>query len=111
MGVQRPGKNPEKLHPNNPTGHFTKRAEAEKLNAICAERGLAIIVDEVFLDFCLGAERPSSFAGSSEALTFTLSGISKICGLPQMKAAWLDVGGPQESKNEAKGRLEVIAGN
>ena len=97
------------VHPNNPTGHFTKRAEAEKLNAICAERGLAIIVDEVFLDFCLGAERPSSFAGSSEALTFTLSGISKICGLPQMKAAWLDVGGPQESKNEAKARLEVIA--
>ena len=64
------------VHPNNPTGHFTKRAEAEKLNAICAERGLAIIVDEVFLDFCLSAERPSSFAGSSEALTFTLSGVS-----------------------------------
>lgn len=97
------------VHPNNPTGHFTKRAEVERLNAICAERGIAIIADEVFLDFCLGAERPASFAGNSTALTFTLSGISKICGLPQMKAAWLTVSGPQKVKEEAKARLEVIA--
>jgi alanine-synthesizing transaminase len=97
------------VHPNNPTGHFTKRDEAEKLNAICAERGLAIIADEVFLDFCLSAERPSSFAGNRDALTFTLSGLSKICGLPQMKAAWLAVSGPQDSKTEALARLEVIA--
>jgi alanine-synthesizing transaminase len=97
------------VHPNNPTGHFTEHAEVEKLRAICAKRGLAIIADEVFLDFCLGAERPASFARNSEALTFTLSGISKICGLPQMKAAWLAVNGPQKSKSEAKARLEVIA--
>jgi len=97
------------VHPNNPTGHFTKRAEAEKLNAICAERGLALIVDEVFLDFFLGVERPATFAGNSDALTFTLSGISKICGLPQMKASWLVVSGPQAQKNEAKARLEIIA--
>ena len=97
------------VHPNNPTGHFTKRAEAEKSNTICAERGLALIVDEVFLDFFLSAERPSSFAKNSDTLAFTLSGISKICGLPQMKAAWLAVSGPQESKEEAKARLEVIA--
>ena len=97
------------VHPNNPTGHFTKRAEVEKLNALCAERGLALIADEVFLDFPLGAGRPQSFAGNSDALTFTLSGISKICGLPQMKVAWLVVSGPQESKNEAKARLEMIA--
>ena len=97
------------VHPNNPTGHFTKRAEAKKLNDICAERGFAVIVDEVFLDFYLGAERPASFAGNSDALTFTLSGISKICGLPQMKAAWLVVSGPPESRNVANARLEVIA--
>lgn len=97
------------VHPNNPTGHFTKRAEAQKLNAICAERELALIADEVFLDFCLGAERPASFAGNSGVLTFTLSGISKVCGLPQMKAAWLIVSGPHEPKNGVKARLEVIA--
>jgi aspartate/methionine/tyrosine aminotransferase len=97
------------VHPNNPTGHFTKRAEAEKLNALCAERGLALVVDEVFLDFFLGPDRPSSFARNSVALTFALSGISKICGLPQMKVAWLVISGPQTLKNEAKARLEVIA--
>jgi len=97
------------VHPNNPTGHFTKSAEIERLNVACAERRFALIVDEVFLDFCLGMERPPSFVKNSEVLTFTLSGISKICGLPQMKAAWLIVGGPQAQKNEAKARLEVIA--
>jgi alanine-synthesizing transaminase len=97
------------VHPNNPTGHFTKRAEVQKLNSICAERGLALIADEVFLDFCLGKDQPSSFAANLDTLTFTLSGISKICGLPQMKAAWLVVSGPQELKDKAKDRLEVIA--
>jgi len=97
------------VHPNNPTGHYTKRAEMSRLNAICAARGLAIIADEVFHDFCLAAERPRSFAGNRDALTFALSGLSKICGLPQMKAAWLVVSGPQEMKREALARLEVIA--
>jgi aspartate/methionine/tyrosine aminotransferase len=97
------------VHPNNPTGHFAKREEMGRLNAICAARGLAIIADEVFLDFCLGTERPASFAGNCAALTFTLSGLSKICGLPQMKAAWLVASGPQEVKREALARLEVIA--
>jgi alanine-synthesizing transaminase len=97
------------VHPNNPTGHFTKPEEIVRLNEICASRQMAIIADEVFLDFCLSAERPSSFAGNRDALTFTLSGLSKICGLPQMKAAWLAVSGPQDSKTEALARLEVIA--
>jgi aspartate/methionine/tyrosine aminotransferase len=97
------------VHPNNPTGHYAKRAEIEKLNAICSAHNLAVIADEVFLDFSLNAERPSSFAGNQEALTFTMSGLSKICGLPQMKAAWLAVSGPQKLKCEALARLEVIA--
>jgi alanine-synthesizing transaminase len=97
------------VNPNNPTGHFAKRMEVEKLNAICAARGLALIADEVLLDFSLGAARPASFAGNRDALTFTMSGLSKICGLPQMKAAWLATSGPQGLKREALARLEVIA--
>jgi aspartate/methionine/tyrosine aminotransferase len=97
------------VHPNNPTGHFTKPTEIEKLNAICAARDLALIVDEVFLDFFLGAVRPASFAGNRRALTFTMTGLSKICGLPQMKAAWLVTSGPEQPKREALARLEVIA--
>jgi aspartate/methionine/tyrosine aminotransferase len=97
------------VHPNNPTGHYTKRAEVEKLNAICSARVLALIVDEVFLDFSFRVEQPSSFAGNRDALTFTLSGLSKTCGLPQMKAAWVVTSGPQELKRDAFARLEVIA--
>jgi alanine-synthesizing transaminase len=97
------------VHPNNPTGHFTKPAEQEKLNAICSSRQLAIIADEVFLDFTLAGNRTASFATNSAALTFTLSGLSKISGLPQMKAAWLVVSGPPDLKGDAVSRLEVIA--
>jgi aspartate/methionine/tyrosine aminotransferase len=80
-----------------------------KLNEICAAQGVAIIADEVFLDFALGDKRHPTFAANSGALTFTMSGLSKICGLPQMKAAWLVVGGPESLKKEAVARLEVIA--
>jgi alanine-synthesizing transaminase len=102
------------VHPNNPTGHFTKSHEATELASICRERGLALIVDEVFLDYRLDTEVGSSnrdelsFAGMNlDCLAFVVSGISKICGLPQMKAAWLVAVGP--GADEALKRLEVIA--
>ncbi len=98
------------VHPNNPTGHFTKPHELEKLNEICSPRNLAIIADEVFLDFALQEiHAPFSFAHNSAALTFTMSGLSKISGLPQMKAAWLVTGGPEKLKQQALARLEIIA--
>ena len=97
------------VHPNNPTGHFAKPAEIAKLNSICAARDMAIIADEVFLDFSLDAKLRPSFAANRSAPTVTLSGLSKISGLPQMKAAWLAVSGPQQWKREALARLEVIA--
>lgn len=97
------------VHPNNPTGHFTKRAEIVRLNEMCAPREIALIADEVFLDFALGQERAVSFATNAAALTFTMSGLSKISGLPQMKLAWLIVSGPENLKTQAIARLEVIA--
>jgi alanine-synthesizing transaminase len=98
------------VHPNNPTGHFTKPRELEKLNEICSSRNLAIIADEVFLDFTLQEGRgPFSFAHNSAALTFTMSGLSKISGLPQMKAGWLITSGPEQLKQQALARLEIIA--
>ena len=97
------------VNPNNPTGNYCKPEEMRKLNEICAAQGVAIIADEVFLDFALGGDRQATFASNSGALTFTMSGLSKICGLPQMKVAWLVVGGPESLKKEAVARLEVIA--
>ena len=97
------------VHPNNPTGHYAKAAEMEQLNQICAVNDLALIADEVFFDFCAESEgRRSSFAANSRALTFTMSGLSKISGLPQMKAAWLALSGPENLKIQAAERLEII---
>ena len=97
------------VHPNNPTGHFLKPEETRKLNEICAVREIAIIADEVFLDFALNEKQHATFAANSGPLTFTMSGLSKVCGLPQMKAAWLIVSGQKPSKAQALARLEVIA--
>jgi aspartate/methionine/tyrosine aminotransferase len=98
------------VHPNNPTGHYCHFAEMRRLREICAARALVLVVDEVFLDFELGGDESAhSFARESAALTITLSGLSKSCGLPQMKVAWLCVGGPEELRREAGARLEIIA--
>jgi alanine-synthesizing transaminase len=97
------------VHPNNPTGHFCTPQDVAKLNEICSARGLTLIVDEVFLDFALQPKQPPSFAANPGALTFTLSGLSKISGLPQIKAAWLITSGPQQLKSQALARLEIIA--
>lgn len=95
------------VHPNNPTGHYTSESEQAQLAKFCRTRGIALIADEVFLDFSLVGRR-RSFA-SSETLSFTLSGLSKICGLPQMKLAWIAIGGARAAKREALARLELIA--
>jgi aspartate/methionine/tyrosine aminotransferase len=97
------------VNPNNPTGHFCRPDDMDRLSQICLERGLAIIADEVFLDFYFGGEAPQSFASNRKALTFTMSGLSKISGLPQMKVAWLVAAGPEALKAQAVSRLEMIA--
>lgn len=98
------------IHPNNPTGSYLYGAERDLVVERCAEANAAVIADEVFLDFAYtGAPPASSFAGERRALTFTLSGLSKISALPQMKCAWIVVSGPAELQREAIERLEVIA--
>jgi alanine-synthesizing transaminase len=97
------------VNPNNPTGHFCNADDMDRLNQLCLERELALIADEVFLDFYFGKGILPSFASNNSALTFTMSGLSKISGLPQMKAAWLIATGPQALKQQAVARLEMIA--
>jgi alanine-synthesizing transaminase len=144
------------VHPNNPTGSCVQPHELKLLNTFCRERGMAVIADEVFLDYVLepgtahggtdasvgSVERSStvvdaatnarslhapvdrlppihklgrddkalaSFAANHDLLTFTLSGLSKISALPQMKVAWVVTTGPREQAAEALARLEIIA--
>lgn len=97
------------VHPNNPTGSYVHMEERKRLSELCRERGLALIVDEVFLDYRLTNGRQESFVGNEECLTFTMSGLSKIAALPQMKVAWLTTTGPETLKKPALERLEIIA--
>ena len=97
------------VHPNNPTGHATSHAEREKLEDLCASYGLALIVDEVFLDYSLGEPIASFTTGNHCCLKFVVSGISKIAALPQMKVSWLVVKGPESICRQALERLEFIA--
>ena len=95
------------VHPNNPTGHFTKPWEAAELARLCREHDLSLIVDEVFLDYWFWGKAESFAAGLEGVPVFVVSGLSKIAGLPQMKAAWIVATGP--ASGQALERLEVIA--
>jgi alanine-synthesizing transaminase len=95
------------VHPNNPTGHFTKQWEAEELAGLCREFDLALIVDEVFLDYGFAGSVSTFAAGLDGVPVFVVSGLSKIAGLPQMKAAWIVATG--SAAGLALDRLEVIA--
>jgi alanine-synthesizing transaminase len=97
------------VHPNNPTGSYVKTQELVQLNSFCRDHELALVVDEVFLDYRLDDAAHASFVFNEDVLTFTLSGLSKISALPQMKAAWVLTSGPVADVDAAMGRLEVVA--
>ena len=99
------------VSPNNPTGSYLKRTEAEELLALCAEREIAVISDEVFADYAFAPDprRMPTLAGDGPALAFSLGGLSKSCGLPQLKLAWIAVSGPETWRTPARARLEVVA--
>ena len=97
------------VHPNNPTGSYLREGELRQFNHLGQERNLALIVDEVFLDFPFHDSPRETSAANHDSLTFTLSGLSKIAALPQMKVGWVVTTGPQALVRPALDRLEVIA--
>ena len=99
------------VHPNNPTGSPVHPEDGASLVSRCADRGWALIADEVFLDYILedSGPAPRSFAATSACLTFTLGGLSKSVGLPQLKLAWIVVGGPDAVVDATLERLDYVA--
>ncbi len=99
------------VNPNNPTGSFVKKQELAPLIELCRSHELAIISDEVFADYAFAPDpqRAASLIEVDEVLTFCLSGLSKVAGLPQMKLGWIVAGGPPDSRAQAIERLEMIA--
>ena len=97
------------VHPNNPTGSFVHPDELDLLNNFSREHSLALIADEVFLDYAHNRVARKSFTTNQDVLTFTLSGVSKISALPQMKLAWIVTSGPAAALEAAQARLEIVA--
>ncbi len=99
------------VQPGNPTGSCLSREEAERVGILCAERRSPLISDEVFGDFPRPPARAPlpSLGSERRALTFTLGGLSKLCGMPQMKLAWIALSGPPKEKERAMKGLEWIA--
>jgi alanine-synthesizing transaminase len=97
------------VNPNNPTGSFVQQKEINFLKESCVKHDRAIISDEVFHEFNYSECRFPSLAEQNECLTFTLGGISKTLGLPQMKVSWIIISGPEQQMIAARERLEVIA--
>ena len=97
------------VSPNNPTGSMLTAPDLSRLASFCASRGLALVGDEVFCDYALDP-RPdvARVLDQEEALTFSLGGLSKSAGLPQMKLGWMVAGGPLPLVDAALARLEII---
>jgi hypothetical protein len=96
--------------PSFPTGAVLRGEELERLAGICARRSLALVVDEVFAAWRAADDAASTaVAGTGPALCFALAGLSKLCLLPQLKLAWIAVGGPPAEVEGALRRLEAIA--
>ena len=99
------------VNPNNPTGSFLKQAELQRLAALCADRRIALISDEVFSDYGFenDSERVPTLACLEACPAFSMSGLSKIAGLPQMKLGWIVTAGPAAWRPPVLERLEWIA--
>jgi alanine-synthesizing transaminase len=95
------------VNPNNPTGSFLKSAEAGRLGEFAARRGIAILIDEVFSDYALSESASRAPLPPGDVPVFSMSGLSKIAGLPQMKLGWIVADGPRHE--ESIERLEWIA--
>jgi aspartate/methionine/tyrosine aminotransferase len=97
------------VSPNNPTGSVLTRGDLAALASLCASRGLALVGDEVFCDYLLDP-RPdiARVLDQDQALTFSLGGLSKSAGMPQLKLGWMAAGGPSPLVAAALARLEII---
>ena len=96
------------IQPNNPTGAVLLPEEIAALTSFADAQGIAIIVDEVFCDYCRPGVRFTPVQ-STRAPVFTINGVSKILGLPQVKCSWIHVGGPPDFVQAAGDHLELIA--
>ena len=98
------------VSPNNPTGSFLHRDDLTQLSEIAATGEVALIGDEVFADYRLdGNAAATHVLADADVVAFSLGGLSKSAGLPQLKLGWIGFGGPSHRLDAILGRYEIIA--
>ena len=98
------------VSPNNPTGNFISQPDLDALAALCVQRDIAVISDEVFADYALQDDSGVAqgvLSDRTDVLGFTLGGLSKSVGLPQVKLGWIAVSGSDTIVDATLARLEL----
>ena len=79
--------------PNNPSGMVVKRAFLEKLVGFCEDRGVYLIMDDIYRELVFdGGEAPSAYRYTSKDLdsshVIVISGVSKLYGMTGFRLGW-----------------------
>jgi alanine-synthesizing transaminase len=99
------------VQPHHPTGACVDPATLAALESACEAHGAALVSDEVFGDFPwpTATALPSLLTGVRRVPAFVLSGLSKVCGMPQLKLGWIALAGPPAARAQARAGLEWLA--
>ena len=98
------------VQPNHPTGTALDSRELAALEERCERHGAAIVSDEVFRDFAWPGRPPvATLLGERRVPTLVLDGLSKRCGMPQLKLGWIALAGPAAARRELREGLEWIS--
>jgi len=106
------------VSPHNPTGNEPDREAYQKILAIARERGLAVIIDEVFAGYTIGDKSklrnfadfllPAAGTDGTGPAVFLLNGLSKMVGLPQLKVGWIAVAQAGGARADLIHRLSML---
>lgn len=75
-------------NPNNPTGKLIYKKDMTVLLQHCRDRGIVVVLDECFIDFCKGEESVLSKIGQFENLILVRA-FTKIFSIPGVRLGFL----------------------
>ncbi|MFG3253781.1 MalY/PatB family protein [Streptomyces sp. NPDC048172] len=83
--------------PHNPTGHVWTRGELERMAALCARHGVAVISDEIHADLAHPpyVHRPWTLHGPAGGRWAVLTSASKSFNIPALTGSYGIIGDPE----------------
>ena len=97
------------VEPNNPTGTICSSEQWSELCLLAKKYQAVIISDEVFRPYYKYSDWPKATADTQGVPIFILDGLSKACGLPQLKCSWIVALTAKSHLNACMERLNFIA--